>query len=111
MRRTEQVQGLSLMKFEEIYERPARRELSQVEAASILGVSERAFCRFRAQETDVTTNPFRLKKTIGNAYTMYLDDSLNTKRALSDLGYLKTPDFGLTPYPDKAMVDGVKFPA
>ena len=30
-----------------IYERPTRRELSPVEAASILGVSERTFCRWR----------------------------------------------------------------
>ena len=35
MRLTEQVQGLRLMKFEEIYERSSRRELSQYEAASI----------------------------------------------------------------------------
>ena len=47
MRWTEQVQGLRLMKFEEIYERTRRRELSQYEAASILGVSERTFRRWR----------------------------------------------------------------
>jgi transposase len=47
MRRTEQVQGLRLMKFEEIYERATRRELSRFEAASILGVSERTFRRWR----------------------------------------------------------------
>ena len=47
MRRTEQVQGLRLMKFEEIYERTRRRQLSQFEAASILGVSERSFRRWR----------------------------------------------------------------
>ncbi len=47
MRRTEQVQGLRLMKFEEIYGRTSRRELSQLEAASILGVSERTFRRWR----------------------------------------------------------------
>jgi transposase len=35
------------MKFEEVYERTARRELSQLEAASILGVSERTFRRWR----------------------------------------------------------------
>ena len=35
MRRTEQVQGLRLMRCEEIYERSTRRELSQVEAAAI----------------------------------------------------------------------------
>ena len=39
MRWTEQVQGLRLMKFEDIYERTNRRELSQYEVASILGVS------------------------------------------------------------------------
>ncbi|MBT3330027.1 MAG: helix-turn-helix domain-containing protein [Rhodospirillaceae bacterium] len=49
MRRTEQVQGLKLrlMKFEEIYERTTARPLRQHEAASILGVSERAFRRWR----------------------------------------------------------------
>ena len=46
MRRTEQVQGLRLMKFEEIYERTTARRLSQ-HAASILGVSERTFRRWR----------------------------------------------------------------
>jgi len=35
MRWTEQVQGLRLMKFEDIYERTTARELSQYEAASI----------------------------------------------------------------------------
>ena len=35
------------MKFEEIYGRTSRRELSQYEAASILGVSERTFRRWR----------------------------------------------------------------
>ena len=47
MRRTEQVQGLRLMKFEEIYERTTGHKLSQFEAASILGVSERTFRRWR----------------------------------------------------------------
>ena len=47
MRRTEQVQGLRLMKFEEIYERTTTRTLSQFEAASILGISERTFRRWR----------------------------------------------------------------
>ena len=47
MRRTEQVQGLRLMKFEEIYERTMGHKLSQFEAASILGVSERTFRRWR----------------------------------------------------------------
>jgi transposase len=35
------------MKFEEVFERTTRRELSQVEAASVLGMSERTFRRWR----------------------------------------------------------------
>ncbi len=47
MRRTEQLQGLRLMKFEEVYGRNYRGELSQVEAAEILGTNERTFRRWR----------------------------------------------------------------
>ena len=47
MRRTEQAQGLRLMKFEEIYGRTVRGELSQAEAAEVLGFSERTFRRWR----------------------------------------------------------------
>ena len=47
MRRTEQLQGLRLMKFEEVYGRSYRGELSQGEASEILGVSERTFRRWR----------------------------------------------------------------
>jgi len=47
MRRTERLQGLRLMKFEDVYGRAYRGELSQVEAAEILGMSERSFRRYR----------------------------------------------------------------
>ena len=47
MRRTEQAQGLRLMKFEEVYARTTARLLSQTEAAEVLGVSERTFRRWR----------------------------------------------------------------
>ena len=47
MRRTEQAQGLRLMKLEEVYARTAARLLSQAEAAEVLSVSERAFRRWR----------------------------------------------------------------
>lgn len=47
MRRTEVLQGIRQMKFEEIYERTRQRVLSQAEAASVLGVSERTFRRWR----------------------------------------------------------------
>ena len=41
MRRTEQLQGLRLMKFEDVYGRCYRGDLSQAEASEILGMSER----------------------------------------------------------------------
>ncbi len=47
MRRTEQLQGLRLMKFEEVYGRSYRGDLSQLEAAEVLGISERTFRRWR----------------------------------------------------------------
>ena len=47
MKQTEVLQGIRRMKFEEVYERSRRRDLSQEEAASILGVSERTFRRWR----------------------------------------------------------------
>jgi len=47
MRRTEVLQGIRQMKFEEVYERTARSRLSQAEAASLLGMSERTFRRWR----------------------------------------------------------------
>ena len=47
MGRTEQAQGLRLMKFEEVYARTTARLLSQAEAAEVLGVSERTFRRRR----------------------------------------------------------------
>ena len=47
MRRTEQLQGLRLMKFEDVYGRCYRGDLSQAEASEILGISERTFRRWR----------------------------------------------------------------
>jgi len=47
MRRTEVLQGIRLMKFSEILDRTRSRELSQGEAASVLGVSARTFRRWR----------------------------------------------------------------
>ncbi len=52
--------------------------------------------------------PFQLKQAIGEAHTMDLGDSLNTKRALARLGYLAVPDGGLDEYPDRSMLEAVK---
>ena len=49
MRRTEQAQGVRLMKFEEVYGRLQRGVLSQAEAAEVLGISERTFRRWRGR--------------------------------------------------------------
>lgn len=47
MRRTEVLQGIRQMKFGEVFARTERRELTQAEAAEILGMSERNFRRWR----------------------------------------------------------------
>ncbi len=47
MRRTEVLQGLREMNFEEVLGRTKRRQVSQEEAASMLGMSERTFRRWR----------------------------------------------------------------
>ena len=49
MRRTEVLQGIRQMKFEEVYERSRGRRLSQFEAAPVLGVLERTFRRWRGR--------------------------------------------------------------
>jgi transposase len=49
MRRTEVLQGLREMKFEEIYDRFQGGRLSAMEAAEWLGVSERTFRRWRGR--------------------------------------------------------------
>jgi transposase len=52
MRRTEVLQGLRRMKFEDVYGRWQQRRLSQAEAAEILGMSERSFRRWRDRYED-----------------------------------------------------------
>jgi transposase len=52
MKRTEVLQGLRVMKFEELNGRVKRRSLTQCEAAGILGVSERTFRRWRDREEE-----------------------------------------------------------
>ena len=49
MRRMEQLRGLRLMKFEDVYGRSFCGELSQFEAAEILGASERTLPRWRGR--------------------------------------------------------------
>ena len=60
MRRMDVLQGIRLMKFEEILGRTKRRQVSQEEAASMLGMSERTFRRWRDRfEADGAQGPLR----------------------------------------------------
>lgn len=52
--------------------------------------------------------PFALRHSIGPDSSMDLDDVLATKNALNRLGVMPVPSYGLTPYPDHAMLDGVR---
>jgi len=52
--------------------------------------------------------PFRLNKTIGEAYDMDLADALTAKQALADLGHLETPEDGFDEYPDRPLIEAVK---
>lgn len=52
--------------------------------------------------------PFKLKKTIGRDYTVDLNDSLKTKKALNALGYYEKPKHGVTPYPDHQLIKGIE---
>ena len=36
------------------------------------------------------------------------DDTLKAKSALNQIGYYKKPDYGMTPYPDQTLFDGIK---
>ncbi len=66
MKRAKVLQGLRQMKFEEILERAKRRRLSQSEAASILGMSERTFRRsYRAGGVALRRKARRVCMTAG----------------------------------------------
>ena len=52
--------------------------------------------------------PIHLKKTVGEAYNVSAQDTLNTKQALARLGHMEIPDYGLDQFPDTPMVDAIK---
>lgn len=66
MRRTEVLQGLRRMRFEDVYGRWQQRRLSQVEAAEILGMSERTFRRWR-ERYDADGREGLLDRRLGKA--------------------------------------------
>lgn len=51
---------------------------------------------------------YRLKKKIDPTSSADLDDVFVTKKRLNSLGLYNIPDYGLTPWPDKLLFDGIK---
>lgn len=52
MRRTEALQGVRMIKFRSVLERYDANEFNQIEAAELLGVTERTFRRWRHRFED-----------------------------------------------------------
>lgn len=81
MRRTEVLQGLREMRFESVLDRWKRRELSQVEAAEVLGMSERSFRRWHCrheEEGSAGLSDRRLGKA--SAKRVPVDEALRVER-------------------------------
>ncbi len=51
---------------------------------------------------------FRLKNAIGPAREIAPEDAVAAKTALAEIGHYQIPDFGVTPYPDVALFEGVR---
>ena len=49
-----------------------------------------------------------LSSTISPFNDTQPDDVIKTKSALAQTGHYQVPDFGITPYPDRPMIDGIK---
>lgn len=52
--------------------------------------------------------PLKLAGRVDRAAQVDENDTLQTKSALKALGHYKTPAYGMTPYPDEPMFDGIK---
>jgi hypothetical protein len=52
-------------------------------------------------------SPLRIKGHVAGSTRVGPEDTLSTKKALHDLGYYDIPDYGMTPYPDQPMFDGI----
>lgn len=60
-----------------------------------------------AAPISTSPRPFRLKSWIDRAANVDLDDALRTKKALHRLGYYRIPSYGMNPYPDEPLFDGI----
>ncbi len=52
-------------------------------------------------------SPLRIKGHVAGSARVGPEDTLSTKKALHDLGYYDIPDYGMTPFPDQPMFDGI----
>jgi len=51
----------------------------------------------------------RIQQTIRqNSNAIKEQDVINVKQALNETGHYETPDYGLTPYPDRQLFDAIK---
>ena len=50
----------------------------------------------------------KLKSTIGRNYGVEADDTLSMKNIMRRLGHYETPDYGMTPFPDEPMFEGIR---
>ena len=50
----------------------------------------------------------KLRNIIGREYGIGEDDTLSMKGVLRQLGHYETPDYGMTPYPDERMFQGIR---
>jgi len=53
-------------------------------------------------------SPFRLRGPIDRNSNMNLEDVRRVKQALVKIGIMEIPEYGLTPYPDQLMFDGIE---
>ena len=49
-----------------------------------------------------------LKEDIGSDRPVDEDDTFKTKHAFKSIGYYDEPSYGMTPYPDQPLFDGIK---
>ena len=52
--------------------------------------------------------PYGLTSVIGASHDMKPEDVKLVKRLLSQNGHYDVPDYGITPYPDAKMLEGIK---
>jgi hypothetical protein len=58
--------------------------------------------------TRTTNKTFKLKHTIADNVTAQPNDVLAAKQILHDMGFYEVPDWGMTEFPDRALIDAIR---